>query len=394
MNEQAEMSKVIVGYFASWAIYSNHFVWDIDLSKVTHLNYAFARISENGLVALTDPWADTDQRFTARGDTWNDSESNLFGTLGQLFKLKNANRNLKTGISIGGWSDSKYFSKVAATPESRAAFIDSAIDMMINFGMDYIDIDWEYPVEGGLEGNLHSPQDGENFVRLLEDLWYELQCLNEQSGRRHFITIATPAGPYYAVNFELPRIHQFVEFINIMTYDFSGNWSPTIQHHSNLLPYDGGSISVSQSVQYYLSQGVPANKIVLGVPFYGRMFQCVGSCSIGGLFTAVNENQEIINYNKIDTTNVLWDDVAKAPIAILAARNIAISFENTRSLQLKLQFLKDNNLRGVMFWESSGDYPKNDSRSLLSTIFSSLSSQLERINNALSFPDSKYPNVN
>lgn len=389
-----EMSKVIVGYFASWAIYSNHFLWDVDLAKVTHLNYAFAKIDDQGTVALTDAWADTDQRFLARGDSWNDSNDNLFGNLGQLYKLKNQYRNLKTGISIGGWSESKYFSRIASTPESRSKFIDSAIEMMVNFGMDYIDIDWEYPVEGGLDGNIRSPNDGLNLVKLLKELYYELECVSQETGRRHFITIATPAGPYYAKNFMLSQIEPFVEFFNVMTYDFSGNWSPNIQHQSNLRPYQGGGLSVQESVQFYLSQGIPPCKIVLGIPFYGRMFQCNGSCRIGASFTPVTENEGIIKYKNIDTSNLIWDDVAKAPLAILQSRNIAVSFDSPQSISHKLQYLKSNNFRGVMFWESSGDYSTNDSRSLLAALYGGLAASLERTENSISYPDSIYPNVN
>lgn len=184
----------LVGYYASWAAYGRAYnVSDIDPTKMNVINYAFADICWNGIhgnpdptgpnpvtwscqneqaqtinvpngtIVLGDPWIDTGKSFG--DDKWDDP---IKGNLKQLWKLKEKNPNLKTLISVGGWTWSNRFSDVAATAVTREVFANSAVDFIRKYKMDGVDLDWEYPVSGGLAGNSYRPEDKENYVLLLQ----------------------------------------------------------------------------------------------------------------------------------------------------------------------------------------------------------------------------------
>src|SRR5664279_3154978 len=154
----------VVGYFASWAIYDRgYFVTDIPADKLTHLNYAFAAISDDGEIALMDEEADT--QYTYPGDSDNQP---LKGNFHQLQLLKVAHPSLQTIISIGGWTGSAKFSDVALTAQSRDKFARSVVKFVTQYGFDGVDIDWEYPTGGGDTGNVERPEDRTNFALLLD----------------------------------------------------------------------------------------------------------------------------------------------------------------------------------------------------------------------------------
>ncbi len=130
-----------VGYYTGWSTYSNYQVANIDASKLTHLNYAFANISADGKIALGDSWADVEKPFP--GDT---ADQPYKGNFYQLTKLKQQYPQLKTLISVGGWTWSERFSDVALTEESRTVFADSLLQFILKYNFNGVDLDWEYPV--------------------------------------------------------------------------------------------------------------------------------------------------------------------------------------------------------------------------------------------------------
>ena len=139
---QSEYKKV--GYYSGWSTYSNFQVSNIDASKLSHLNYAFANISADGKIALGDSWADVEKPFP--GDS---ADQPYKGNFYQLTKLKEQYPHLKTLISVGGWTWSERFSDVALTEQSRTIFADSLLEFILKYGFDGVDLDWEYPVGGG-----------------------------------------------------------------------------------------------------------------------------------------------------------------------------------------------------------------------------------------------------
>nr|1ITX_A Chain A, Glycosyl Hydrolase [Niallia circulans] len=403
---EAADSYKIVGYYPSWAAYGrNYNVADIDPTKVTHINYAFADICWNGIhgnpdpsgpnpvtwtcqneksqtinvpngtIVLGDPWIDTGKTFA--GDTWDQP---IAGNINQLNKLKQTNPNLKTIISVGGWTWSNRFSDVAATAATREVFANSAVDFLRKYNFDGVDLDWEYPVSGGLDGNSKRPEDKQNYTLLLSKIREKLDAAGAVDGKKYLLTIASGASATYAANTELAKIAAIVDWINIMTYDFNGAWQKISAHNAPLnydpaasaagVP-DANTFNVAAGAQGHLDAGVPAAKLVLGVPFYGRGWDgcaqagngqyqtCTGGSSVGtweaGSFDFYDLEANYINKNGYTR---YWNDTAKVPYLYNASNKRFISYDDAESVGYKTAYIKSKGLGGAMFWELSGDRNK------------------------------------
>ena len=337
----------IVGYVAGW---SGMPIQNVDASKLTHINYAFADIDKGKIV------------LRLKTDSLN---------LVQLVAMKAQNPDLKVIISIGGWAWSNWFSDAALTTESRTGFGKSAIELMQKYKLDGIDLDWEYPGQIG-EDNGFRPEDKQNFTLLLGEIRRQLDELETTSKMHYLLTIATGGDQQYIDHTELGETQKHLDFINVMTYDFYSGLDSVTGHHANL--YDSKqapslSKSAMASVERHLKAGVPANKIVLGIPFYGRMWTGVNAQN-NGLYQKAKSVGAIVDYNIIADKYLnkgferFWDESAKAPYLWDRDSTRFISYEDTTSLGIKLRFVEEKGLGGAMFWEYSLD--KNNE--LLNTI--------------------------
>ncbi len=355
----------IVGYYASWDIYGRgYFVTDIAVDKLTHLNYAFANISDDLECAIGDSWADAEYVYP---DDAKDAP--LKGNFYQFQRLKEKNPALQTLISVGGWTWSRLFSDVAMTEDSRNKFASSCVKFMKDYGFNGIDIDWEYPSGGGNMGNHETADDPKNFVLLMETLRSHLDEAGKADGQHYLLTAAVGADVRHAKAVDWKRVQASFDYINLMAYDFSGGWSEVTGfnaplHNSTATPPEGGS--AESGVQNYLSAGVPADKIVLGVPFYGKgwkevakdnngLHQKPGAVSDEGTWEPGTFDYGDIVKNYLPNMTRYWDEAAQVPWLYDAKTGLMITYDDPESLAAKANFVNENKLGGVMFWELSSD---------------------------------------
>jgi chitinase len=393
----------IVGYFVQWGIYRrNYLVKNVDTggsaARMTHINYAFADANSSYRCASADPFADYNKAFDASesvdgvGDL---SSQKLRGNFNQLRELKQKYPHLKVLISVGGWSLSSNFSQ-AAMPANRSAFVASCIDMYLkgNFDpangivgysgiFDGIDIDWEYPGACGLTCDF-SPDDKANFTALMAEFRTQMNALSQQTGQTYLLTAATSADEDTSSHIDLPAVVPYMDWINIMTYDFHGSWEATTNMHSPLYgdPADPTYAShywSDNAVSVYLARGVPASKLTMGVPFYARgwggvspgpngdgLYQTAGGRPPRGKYeNGIDDYKEMIAREA--TFTKYFHPLAQS-VYIYDGRTFW-TYDDPASMTNKMNYIKSKGLSGVMFWELSGD---TASIALLSALYNGL----------------------
>ena len=313
----------------------------IAVEKLTHICYAFVDVRNNR--------------------AWLHNLATDSTNFRRLNTLKQRNPNLKILISIGGWAWSENFSDAVLSDTSRAGFAASAVDIVRQYQLDGIDIDWEYPGMKG-EDNVFRPEDKENFTLMLKALREQLNGLKQQTGKDYLITTALPGFPAIFTHTNMADAQQYLDYINVMSYDFFTG-GPQAGHHTNLYP--SGKVDNEQSgdraVTLYKQAGVPAEKLVLGLAFYGRAWQLQTDdprvfprmsvkTERGGGFTFIKDS---LLTNPAYQRH--WDRRAKAPYLYNANLKRFVSYDDEQSVKAKCRYVQKNGLAGVMFWEYFND---------------------------------------
>ncbi|KAI2629709.1 glycoside hydrolase family 18 protein [Hypoxylon sp. NC1633] len=374
-------------YFTNWGVNSGYYPQELPVSELTHILYAFADIDLNGTVKSSDPAIDLDKRYPR--DSPRNQTGDAYGAIKQLFIHKKRNRNLKTLLSIGGWNFSPKFVTVAASDATRHQFATSAVKLVTDWGFDGIDIDWEYPSDDA---------DKTNFVKLLEACRYAFDrySIDNNLKYRFAISVASPASPVNYNKLDLAAMNKYVDSWHLMAYDYSGSWDTVSGHQSNVFTYASAAPqqpSTDDAVRHYESQGIHPQKILMGLPLYGRAFE--GTSGIGQNYSSVGEGgpQPGVWYYKDlpkAGANVVYDDVAKATYSYDAGTKELISYDNVESTTYKSQYLIGRHLGGAFFWEASGD--RAGGQSLVNTMSKNLR-WLDETPNNLDYPTSQYRNI-
>jgi GH18 family chitinase len=334
----------------------------IRAEELTHVNFAFANVV-GGKVVEGSPL---------------DGES-----LKVLTGLRQYHPHLKILVSVGGWTWSKGFSDAALTAKSRRVFVASAVDFVRGHDLDGFDVDWEYP---GLPGdnNPHRPEDKENFTALMAALRQALDREGVRTGRHLFLTFAAGASRNFIAHTELEKLQAVVDFVNLMTYDFrvAGPGEPA-GHHANLYPSpaDPEHVSADGAVTDFLAAGVPASKLVLGVPFYGRAW--AGLDSRDAIYRQGTPPPQRLDTSHAGLAALVgrdgwvreWDTSAQAPFLWNEGKKTFVTYEDEESLRLKSRYVREKGLAGVMFWE----YTADRSGALLDTLDAALRGEEDRI---------------
>lgn len=353
MAQTAGKPYVIIGYVTGRGWTKDQ----IEAQKLTHINYAFGIPDVNSEIAPLKP---TDS-----------------ANLDALASLKTTNKNLKILLSIGGWGGCKYFSDAALTDASRQKFTNSAVALLKKHKLDGIDIDWEYPDQIGA-GNIFRPEDKQNFTLFLKALRDGLDKQGQQdnrTGANHYLLTAATGGDTSFVNHtELGKAQEYLDYVNIMTYDLYHGNDKTTGHHSPLTQSAKGNQSrnsTADAVEGHIRAGVPASKIVLGLPFYGRGWADTRNQD-NGLYQPSTGKHSFISYddlaaNYIDKNGFTrhWDADAKAPYLWNPTTQMFISYADPESFTHKVAYVKSKQLAGVMFWEYIHDLKQ---KKLLNTL--------------------------
>lgn len=227
---------------------------------------------------------------------------------------------------------------------------------------DGIDIDWEYPLGDGLPSNHVDDQDDHNFVLLLEEFRRQYQ----EIGRPDLLLTAAVPGPKQAGQFQMQRAHPLLDYVALMTYDLRGIWDRVTGHHTHLYGSEfdpapeAERISADSTVKIYQSLGVPAEKLLLGAAFYGKGWMDVpptnhGLYQPGKFYEAGAGNYYALLERMQNGFTRYWDESAQAPFLYSEEQQMWITFDDPESLARKAQYVRKQQLGGVMFWEISAD---------------------------------------
>ncbi|XP_034826387.1 probable chitinase 2 [Maniola hyperantus] len=370
VNYGAANEKRVVCYYGSWATYRNSFgkfdVSDINTELCTHIVYTFLGINTKGAVISLDPYLDYP-------DNWGKDNLRKFSA------LKEQNPNVKTLLAVGGWNEgSAKYSVMAKKPTLRRKFITTALETVRKYNFDGLDIDWEYP---NRYDSVYGPADVNNFSKLLKELRKEFNKYGL------LLTAAvSPVKKVASLSYDIPVISQYLDFINVMAYDMYVASDNETGHNAPLhkseedddIPLEDLN-TVDGVLEYWLGQGCPPEKLVLGVPLYGHTFTLknvnnngVRAPSSGpGIAGPYTVTKGMIGYNELcqkfdaETWNLRYDDSAKVPYAVQGQN--WISYDNADSLADKVKYALKYNVTGIMAWSietddfrgmcEDGDYP-------------------------------------
>lgn len=298
-----ESDKVVIAYVTSWSSVIP------DPAHITHINYAFGHVTNS----FDGVRIDNPERLKA------------------MVALKEVKPELKVMLSVGGWGSGR-FSEMAATDANRKSFAKDCLRVVEEFGLDGIDIDWEYPTSDAA-GISASPEDTDNFTLLMKELRKALPA-----GK--LLTMASVATAEY-VNFK--EVIEYLDFVNIMTYDMAS--AP--KHHSGMYRSEmSPGITCEEGILAHFEAGVPMEKLVFGMPFYGRA---------SGALEGFNDYKSLIQL-PTDKFTAEWDDTAKAPYLVeVASGNVVCTYDDPRSIAIKCDYIAEKGMKGAMYWDYDGD---------------------------------------
>jgi len=262
--------------------------------------------------------------------------------------LKKQHRHLKLLLSIGGWTYSPSFHPVVVSPAFRHKFVESSVKLLEDYGLDGLDIDYEYP---------QNNEQARGYAHLLKELRHALDHHQRKKGidHRFLLTIAAPCGPQNYHQLHVAEMDRYLDFWNLMAYDYAGSWDSVAGHQANIR---GGPISGAEAVKFYHGKGVPRHKLILGIPLYGRSF--MNTEGPGKPFSGVGPGSwesGVYDYRALPLPGsyVFRDEKMMASWSYDYEKKEMISFDSEEVARWKGEWINREGLGGSMFWELSGD---------------------------------------
>lgn len=342
---------------------------DVKAGYLTDMIVSFGHLKqENGVYTGDIYFPDIENKKTPFPDVWKN-----------VAALKKTYPHLKVNVSFGGWG-ADGFSEVAANDVKRGRFVSHITAFLKQYGLDGVDIDWEYPVgpDWGQEISCQ-PADKENYLTLLRDIRSALNSLGKETGKSYSLSVAVPASSWYPQKIDVVALAAIVDSMKLMSYDYYGAWSAQTGHNANLMNNpadpDWGGWSTDQAVRMYLDAGVPPEKLVLGLAFYGRAWKGAADNGVHGLYQKYTEAAYPDGLSWPDLQEFLkpesgytryWDDVAKAPF--LYNGDIFISYTDEQQIAEIASYAAGKGLGGVMIWEYGHDVDAQLLKSLAESV--------------------------
>jgi chitinase len=315
---------------------------DIDPFLCTHINVAFATVVDNAV---------------------NLKDSQL-EVLESVVNLKKTNEQLKVLVSVGGAGNASGFDQMVLNHANRKIFIRSVVDLVKSYGVDGVDLDWEFPNQDPV----HDKNQKIHFTQLLEEL---RSAINKQHRHKFILTVAVAAPVFLIDNsYKVPYLNQWVDFVNVMTYDyhfytkltpFTGLNAPLYESYTDKGYFS--SLNINYSAHYWLSKGMSREKIVIGLPTYGHTFRLTNPHNKGlyapargygklggGGFVDYTQICKFLNLNQITP---VFDMDSRSPYA--AKSTEWVSFDNEQSLSFKAEYVRDYQFGGVMIYSLNAD---------------------------------------
>ena len=355
--------KRAIYYYTGWSQYERKvFPKDVPVGKITDISYAFMDVKADGTVYSKDPWADLDNTFVGNSvsPVAFDAPDKYKGCLGQFMLLREAGHRFNFQLAIGGWTWSKYFSPAVSTAETRSRFVETLTAILRRYPglFNGISIDWEYlsdnNVNYGLEGNLTNPADAVNCIELLK-------LINEKLPGFEVALCVGPAPD--KVHLPIKDIMVYLDQLHCMGYDFHGGFpgETVTAHHTNPRKSSVGKYSNEEAADFYISQGVPAEKIFIGGAFYSRGFS--GTDGFGKPATGGSPDFEfavepgILPYRMLPAPGATEyvDPESKGVYSYDPVKRIVNTYDAPASMLEKIKIIHEKGLAGMIIWEIAGD---------------------------------------
>uniref|UniRef100_A0A182N1L5 Mucin-5AC n=1 Tax=Anopheles dirus TaxID=7168 RepID=A0A182N1L5_9DIPT len=358
----ADSNQRVVCYYTNWSVYrpgtAKFTPQNINPYLCTHLIYSFGGFTKENTLKPYDKYQDIEQ-----------------GGFAKFTGLKTYNKNLKTLLAIGGWNEgSSRFSPLVADADRRSQFVKNSIKFLRQNHFDGLDLDWEYPVFR--DGS--KPKDRENYAQLVQELREEFEREASKTGRpRLLLTMAVPAGiEYVEKGYDVPKLNKYLDWFNLLTYDYHSAYEPAVNHHSPLFSLEEASeynfdseLNIDYSVKFYLKAGADRDKLVLGIPTYGRSYTLYNpdATDIGAPADGPGEQGDAtrekgyLAYYEICTSlkeSSDWTVVqpnAKAMGPYAYKGNQWVGYDDEAIARRKAKYVAENGLGGIMFWSIDND---------------------------------------
>ena len=343
--------------------------------------------------ALSDDYADIEKHFP--GDLWDDKH-NVYGNFKQLLLAKKKQPNLKTMLSIGGWTYSPNFNEILKSEQKRSQFASTAVKLMYNNGFDGLNLDWEH---------ILTAEEGVQFVDLLKKIRHLMKEHAHKTNAAPFLlSAAVTANPKQYKIMDLPAMDKYLDFWEFMAYDYAGSWDETSRHQAALFPDSGNPsstpFSTESAMDYYLHEGkIHPSKMNLGFPLYGHTF--LSTDGPGNKFEGVGDGSHVAgdgdgkgiwDYKDLPLPGAAVTELPEigASYSYDADKKMLVTYDTPNIAIQKAKWIKERGLGGAMWWEVDGD--KSGKESIVAKVVKELGT-LEKSKNHLHFPNSEYENI-